>query len=102
MKVLISILIGSVVTGVIAWYLCGMRSAVRELRYMSEMEAPLINCLDSIVEDYDNNEPELAEAKTRMLSTMLQVYWEERDPQVLHTMMPDILILELDEPSSDE
>ena len=78
MKYALAFLCGAVLAGGVVYFICGLRSGVRELRLMSEIEIPLQLCFDIIAETFDEGEAELAEAKLRLLRERWNEYLEHR------------------------
>ncbi len=78
MKYAVAFLCGAVLASGVVYFICGLRSGVRELRFMSEIETPLRICFDDIATTFDNGDAKLAEAKLRLLCDKWHEYLEHR------------------------
>lgn len=78
MKCLLAFLCGAALAGGVVYFICGLRSGVREFRFMSEIETPLRICFDDVAATFDDGDAELAEAKLRLLRDRWHEYLEHR------------------------
>lgn len=67
MRTISAFVVGVLLTSVVAYYLCSLRTSYIEARFMSAVDAPMRMSLDYILDAFDNNNPALAEARIRLL-----------------------------------